>query len=128
MIENAVSDLAQHVKTDGGLFVYNPNGFACGGVVDVDGKKQYVADIPALGYRVVKETQAANTIAASKQALENAFYKISFDAQGNITSLFDKTHGREVVKPGANSMNCRCLKISQNVMTHGRLRSIISRR
>lgn len=100
MIENAVSDLAQHIKTDGGLFVYNPNGFACGGVVDVDGKKQYVADIPALGYRVVKETQAANTIAASKQALENAFYKISFDAQGNITSLFDKTHGREVVKPG----------------------------
>lgn len=100
MIEAAAGNLAQHVKTDGGLFVYNPNGFDCSGIVDVDGKKQFVKDIPALGYKVVREANGAHTMQISEQSMENAFYSIRLDAQGNIVSLFDKQNGREIVKPG----------------------------
>ena len=96
--DEKLESLMKNVKTDGGLFVYNPNSFVTDGIVEKDGKKVYVSDIPAFGYKVVKEFKTGNEIFASKERLENDLYRIEFDENMNIKSLFDKKNNREVVQ------------------------------
>ncbi len=62
-------------------------------------------NIPSFGYKVfdIKKkpgvTQSSSTLAVTDSTIENAFYKISFTAQGVITGLKDKLNNRECVKP-----------------------------
>lgn len=98
--DRALSHLAQNVCSGGGLFVYNPCGFAADGYVDVDGKKAYVPAIPALGYAVVSPSPCKNTVTVDGHTLENAYYRIVLDDACNIVSLYDKENCREVVKEG----------------------------
>ncbi|MDA3865146.1 MAG: hypothetical protein PF489_00195 [Salinivirgaceae bacterium] len=63
-------------------------------------------DIPSLGYKVFainKGNASSNHELAAKVidgVIENNFYKITFTAQGVITSLIDKTNGnRECISP-----------------------------
>ncbi len=97
----AMADLAGNVETDGGIFVYNPNSFTASGVIDWEGKKRFVENIPPMGYRVVADGTEKNTIRLTPSTVENRFYRITLDAQGDIVSLYDKEFGREVVKAGA---------------------------
>ena len=96
----AFAHLAQNVQSDGGLFVYNPCGFAADGYVEVGGKKVYVPEIPALGYAVVSPAPCKNSITVDGRTMENAYYKIVFDDAWNMISLYDKENRREVVKEG----------------------------
>ncbi|MBI4461548.1 MAG: alpha-mannosidase [Acidobacteria bacterium] len=64
--------------------------------------------IPALGYKVFYlvpvegARRPATSLVARADALENEFYRVQVDAEsGCLTSLFDKTQGREVLAPGA---------------------------
>lgn len=68
-----------------------------------------VPDIPAFGYTTIwlKPTGAAdNTVPQVEpdksltDTWETEFYKISFNEQGEISSLYDKTADREIVKQG----------------------------
>jgi alpha-mannosidase len=67
----------------------------------------FVADLPALGYRLYRvarrpELPASVSMAASDLAMENARLRLSFDGQtGQIASLYDKQLGLEVFMPGA---------------------------
>ena len=95
-----LSSLAANVKTSGGMLVYNPCGFECSDVIDIDDKKVFVSGINPCGYTVVTPKAPKKRVKASKNKLENDFFKITFDKNFNIASLYDKRAGREVVKSG----------------------------
>lgn len=110
-IQNEVSGVAQskletiakNVKTQGGLLVFNPNGFQNSGYVTVDGKKVFVENIPANGWAVVTPKEPENSVTVGDRMLENKFLKLTFDENYNLISVFDKNAKREIVdgKKGA---------------------------
>lgn len=65
----------------------------------------FASNIPSLGYKVFEIKRRAdfqnfqNDLALTDSTIENKFYKIKFTRQGVITSLFDKQHKRQCVKP-----------------------------
>lgn len=64
--------------------------------------------VPALGYKVFhfvpvrRARRSGSSLVARPDAIENEFYRVHVDPKtGCITSLFDKTHSREVLAPSA---------------------------
>ena len=100
MLEQGLTALSSQVKTDGGVFVYNPNGFACSDVITLDGETVYVENIPAFGYKVVTPKAAEGRVSVTQKVLENDFYRLELDDACQIVSLYDKENGREVVQKG----------------------------
>jgi len=65
----------------------------------------FVKGVPSKGYKVYEIRKAAAgtdicTQKAFEKELENEFFKMIFDSNMNIASLYDKTNHREVLKPG----------------------------
>jgi alpha-mannosidase len=65
-----------------------------------------LVEAPAYGYAVAKSQIATDhPVSVRKSAagftLENSFVRAKFDAQGRLTSFFDKRHDRECIEPGA---------------------------
>ncbi|MBQ9714400.1 MAG: alpha-mannosidase [Clostridia bacterium] len=100
VIDCVLETVASQVKTDGGLLVFNPNGFMADGTVTVNGNTYIAKDIPAFGYKVVQKENADSNVKVSANTLENSYYKLTFDKSGAICSLIDKRVGRELVKSG----------------------------
>ena len=64
-----------------------------------------VSDLVPLGWTAAQIVSGAvdhhsSTVTASANHLENEWLKVSFDAAGEITSVFDKTRNRETLKAG----------------------------
>ncbi len=101
-INAALDAIAKEIKTEGGLLVFNPNGFTADGTVCVDGKTRIVKQIPAFGYAMVEGKATEDSrVQISSYVLENSYYKVCFDKSGAIISLIDKRADRELVKAGA---------------------------
>lgn len=101
IVDSALQQLCENLKTDGGLLVYNPNSFEACSTVQVGGETVFVEDIPAKGYRVVQPKTPKKTVQATAQMLENAFFRLELDASGALTRIYDKRNNREVLKDGA---------------------------
>ncbi len=101
VVDGVMDVLSAAVKTDGGMLIFNPNGFTANGTVQV-GANTYIAhEIPAFGYRVVQELGApVSRVTVGERTLENSYYKLTFDDSGAIVSLVDKRAERELVKEG----------------------------
>ena len=98
---DAVDRLASAVKTDGGLFVYNPAGFTRSEVVEgADGRPVFVKDVPPHGFAVVKPETVAEKVFADEKHVENDKLCVTFDEKYHIVSVFDKKAGREVIAAG----------------------------
>jgi alpha-mannosidase len=75
-------------------------------LVGADGSSTLAApaDLPALGWAsatlVAGGTAPKSSLAASTSRLENEFVRVSFEGNGEITSVFDKQHGRELITRG----------------------------
>lgn len=88
-------------------------------VYDADGKKvtsQYLgyqngnahilveASVPSVGYAVYDVRTSGESVSTIKKKnideIENTYYKLSFDSNGDIVSLFDKYNGKELVEQG----------------------------
>lgn len=91
--------LARQVKNHGNsLIVCNPLPWARSGLVEVDGEKMYVKNIPASGYKVVpiKTKGEQKLLPFSVNFIENDFFKITFDKKtGCISSWIEKAGNRE---------------------------------
>ncbi|MEE1284603.1 MAG: glycoside hydrolase family 38 C-terminal domain-containing protein, partial [Acutalibacteraceae bacterium] len=70
------------------------------GVVDVDGEKIYVTDIPAKGWKVVRGNESKGDVAVSDKKIENAYFIVEFADDYSISRIYDKRVGREVLKAG----------------------------
>lgn len=100
LVESKLSRIADNLDTEGGILVFNPNGFECTDVVEVDGKRMLVENIPPCGYKVVSSKIEESRVIIEDKAIENSFYRIEFNDSFEITSLYDKKNEREVVKAG----------------------------
>ncbi len=100
MLDDAKADIAKNIKTDGGVLVFNPNSFCNSGVVDVEGEKLYVENIPAKGWKVVRGNEGKGSVEVSDKKLENAYFVVEFADDYSISRIYDKRSGREVLKNG----------------------------
>jgi len=63
----------------------------------------FISTVPPMGcsvYQLVNETPAAGSMDISDKKMENDFVRVVFNEDMHITSLYDKTNGRELVKAG----------------------------
>lgn len=98
--DNALSTIAKRVNTEGGLLVFNPNGFIANGTVTFNGKTVIAKRIPAHGYKVIEPEKTDGQVRVENKAIENGRYRVEFTDSGAIRSIFDKRFFREVVKSG----------------------------
>ena len=96
--KNALSEIAVNVNAENGILVYNANSFPVTDYVKHNGKYILAENIPAMGWKVIEEKKEKLSVSADKSSLENFRYKVSFDEDGNIVSIFDKKNLREIVK------------------------------
>ncbi len=67
-----------------------------------DGKVIFLAKAPSVGYAVYDvqpESEAASTgtLQVSDSALENQYYKVKLNSDGDVASIFDKSLGKELL-------------------------------
>jgi alpha-mannosidase len=68
-----------------------------------NGKVIFVAKVPSVGYAVydlqpgVGGADAAVTLQVSESSLENQYYRVKLNADGDVASIFDKSVGRELL-------------------------------
>ena len=99
-VENEILGAIAKNTTSAGWFVYNPNSFPVSDYVESEGKLIYAENIPALGFKVVKEEKTLSEIKLFERGMESEHYKILFDENMNMVSVFDKDNQREVVEAG----------------------------
>ncbi|MBE6728632.1 MAG: alpha-mannosidase [Ruminococcaceae bacterium] len=101
VIDNKLNKIKSNISSDGGIFVYNPSGFARRGMVTLNGKTVEIKeDIPAFGWSVANDFVQKSTVSVDGLTAENKFYKLELDQSGRIVNLFDKTANRRVFKEG----------------------------
>jgi len=66
-----------------------------------DGIVTFLADLPGLSWKAYDiqpvQSQAHNTLKITERGLENENLAVAFDANGDITSIFDKKNNREAL-------------------------------
>lgn len=100
IIKSAEQNIADGVCADKGYVVFNPNSFASSSAVKTDDGYIFAENIPAKGYKVVVPEKAQPTVTLSDSVIENKFYKLTLDENGNFSSIYDKINNREVLKNG----------------------------
>lgn len=100
IVNKTLDYVSENVNSNGGVLVFNPNGFVANGTVKCGDNTLIAKDIPAFGYKVVDLTASQSSIKVGDNTLENNFYKLVFDKCGNIVSLFDKREQREICPSG----------------------------
>lgn len=123
----------QLTVSDGGAqVVYNTTGHPRHEVIEADGQLMEV-DVPAFGYStfVVANEQSSSTTfhlpPSTFHVLENDLYRITFDLEhgGTLSSLIDKTTGRELVDTTAER---RFLELRGHFPRRGGFRSSTEQR
>lgn len=74
-----------------------------------EGAVVYVEEVPALGSKQIRfvegeEKESTSSFELSKQSVETPFYRIHWNGEGHITSIYDKEYDREVL-PEEGSAN-----------------------
>ncbi len=125
MLGRALSSIAEKVDVPKeGVLVFNPNSafdaaeveipLSCEALEDEQGNVYpvqtcegksiaYLEKVPSYGYRTffpAKKTTSRSSLKVSEKRMENRFFRLTFDKKGEITSLFDKRLGREVLASG----------------------------
>jgi len=97
VVENKKEAMISSLKTDGGLFVYNPSPFEVSDFIEFEGRTVYVENVPPHGFKVVSEKQVDCGISVSDKVLENDVIRLVFNDRYHIVSLYDKTQEREII-------------------------------
>jgi alpha-mannosidase len=106
--------LAEAVGSGDDLILANPADVAIDGVVtleidrDLDGPTQRLSDgttalraeVPALGTAAALGTTVDDRVVLSDSSMTNGHLAVRWDALGNITSIIDLAHAREIVPTG----------------------------
>ncbi len=95
LLTDSLGAIAENVKTDGGVLVYNSLGFARRGTVTIDGTCYETDEIPAEGWAVVRP-KAEGRVSVQGLTAENDFFRMELDEAGRIVNLVDKRIDRQV--------------------------------
>jgi alpha-mannosidase len=70
-----------------------------------NGKVIFLAKVPSVGYAVYDVQPAASPVASklqvSENSIENQYYRVKLNAEGDVASIFDKSNGRELLESPA---------------------------
>lgn len=99
--DDKLTALAARIRTGGGILVYNPAPFAVTDDVTLGGVRYRAENIPPHGWAVIPDAAAEPGVTVSDKSIENDCVRVTFDEKYQISSIFDKTAGREVLAPGA---------------------------
>ena len=100
--DHALREIASSVGQKG-VLVYNPTGMDRSDIVEYNGKRYFVENVPAYGWIVsdkFEEEKPESDLIASIHHLENRFFAVDIDSEGCLTRIYDKINEREVLKPG----------------------------
>ena len=103
ILDRARKEIAENIKTDGGLLVFNPTSFKLSGAVGHEGEFVYVKDIPPKGYKVVTPEKVTPFFEHTGKKIETAFYTVEFAGDYTISRLYDKKNSREVLRKGGRA-------------------------
>lgn len=105
---NMLDTIASCVKAEEGeLIAINMNGFYASGVAKTENGFITVAGVPSIGWKVIDAKEETCEVLVEDKMLENKFFKISFDDNFDIVSIYDKRNDREVVKSGEKANEFR---------------------
>ena len=96
IVDNGIDMITSSIKTDGGVFVYNPTAFEISDYIELDGETYYAENIPAHGWKVIENNPLEMGISVSDKILENDVIKVIFNDKYHIVSKFDKEEDRQV--------------------------------
>ncbi len=99
--------LADNIDRSEGYVVFNPNSFEADGLVEIDGKTVYVSGIKSKGYTTVNSYDDKCTVEILDNVVVTKDYVVFFDENWIITSIYDKTNEREVLKNGQRGNELR---------------------
>ncbi len=100
IVDDGISSIKASVKTDGGIFVYNPTPFTVSDYITFENKNYYAEAVPAHGWKVIEAVETKNKVTASDKILENDVIKVTFNDKYHIISVYDKSEEREIIKYG----------------------------
>ncbi|MCC7476909.1 alpha-mannosidase [bacterium] len=105
--QDIVSFETQAAEDGVGISVTGPDGQRVPAQTQFTGMQRvrvsFLADVPPLSYSVYRlqywtdEQQQSSELKVSESTLENAAYKVSLNAAGDVASIFDKRSGRELL-------------------------------
>ena len=107
VINSKLEKFANGVKATDGYLVYNPLGFSRGGSLVINGKTVGInEEIPAFGWKVIKDFSDKSAVEISGLEAQNKYYILKLNNAGQVISLYDKEAEREVIVKGkaANEM------------------------
>ena len=85
-------------------------------LVQVDG-------VPSCGYKTLRieqgEPECESSLSVSVTAMENRFFRLELDDKGQISSLYDKRAGRQVLAPGSAGNVSNCSRTGRSTTTPG---------
>jgi len=82
-----------------GIMVYNPNGFETSAYVWYNGEALYAENVPAMGWKLVDKKEL-EPVTVKERLIESKYYRVEFDDNMNIISVYDKENDREVIEKG----------------------------
>ncbi len=94
-----LTKLAQNISKQG-LMVYNPNSYEMSGYVQTNEDRIFVQKVPPMGWKVIEKADFSRPVTLGDKIIESPYYIIRFNDDMNITSVYDKENGREVVEKG----------------------------
>lgn len=97
-LHKAYDGIAGRISDKHGYVVFNPNPTVGTGIVKIDGKSVKCEKIPSKSYTCVKTFVTENHVRISRTCCETELFVLKFDECMNLTSVFDKRCGREVLK------------------------------
>lgn len=101
--DSKINNIKENINTDGGIFVYNPTPFEISDYIEYGEKNVFAENIPAHGWKVIKDLEAENKITVSKNSIENDVIRVSFNDKYHIISVYDKEEDREIICEGAEA-------------------------
>lgn len=101
VLENSYQAVASKVAKNQ-VVVFNPNSFGGDKIVNLDGKSVLVKNVVEKGYSIVNNFIKNNNVKIADKEVETKVYKITFNENYEIISIFDKQNDREVLKDVGN--------------------------
>lgn len=99
--------IANGIDQKEGYVIFNPNPTPGNGIIKLDGKSVCVTDVPAKGYACRNAFSDDNCVLVSARGMENDRFRLTFDADMMISSLYDKREKRELIKAGERANELR---------------------
>lgn len=101
IVRGAEKALSKAIAETEGYLVFNPTSYETEGLVSIDGKTVLTEErISPLGYTVTNRFITDNRVDINGGRVETDLFRVEFDSDWQIVSLYDKENDREILQKG----------------------------